>query len=76
VLTFVTSRAGPVRVQIFDIRGRLVRTLHDRTWIPAGYHPVPIDGRTGDGARMPSGIYLYRVESAEGEVTGRLAVVR
>lgn len=76
VLTFVTSRAGPVRVQVFDVRGRLVRTLHDRTWFPAGYHPVPIDGRTADGVRMPSGIYFYRVESAQGAVTGRLAVVR
>lgn len=76
VLTFVTSRAGPVRIRIFDLRGRLVRTLQDPGWSSAGYHAAAIDGRTSDGSRMPSGIYFYRVESAQGEVIGRLAVVR
>ncbi|MFN8178892.1 MAG: YCF48-related protein [bacterium] len=60
---------------VHDVTGRLVRTLIDGPQSP-GAHVVTWDGRDASGARVPSGIYFYRL-SWNGETrTGRTAVVR
>ena len=76
VLTFVTSSAGPVRVRLFDLRGRLVRSLLDDPFAPAGYHDVRVDGRDASGTRLASGLYFYRIESAEGRTVGKFSVLK
>ncbi len=38
VLRFKTTRLGPARMRVFDVRGRLVRTLLDVPMLPAGVH--------------------------------------
>ncbi|HSQ59354.1 MAG TPA: PKD domain-containing protein [Acidobacteriota bacterium] len=75
VMTFKVERQGRVRVRLFDLAGRLVRTLLDGAVSGAGYHDVPVDGRGDDGARLGSGVYFYRIESDEGVATGRIAIV-
>ena len=75
ILTFMTRRAGPVTVQVFDLRGRLVGTLMESTPMPAGYHDIWIP-RTATGKSLPSGVYFFRVRSSEGTVTGRFTVMR
>ncbi len=53
---------SPVRLVVFDVRGRAVRTLigGDDT-IEPGRHRVVWDGRDDGGAAVPSGIYLYQL---------------
>ena len=63
-VTFATSRAGFVRVHVFDVQGRMVRVLMDEATAPAGYHDVKIDGRDGDGNQLASGIYYVRIRTA------------
>ncbi len=68
-----TTKAGPLRVQIFDISGRLVRTvLNDRS-AGTGKHSIRIPGRSG---ALPSGIYLYRVEAVERTVIGKIVILK
>ncbi len=75
-LTFSTTRAGWARVSVFDLHGRLVRRLLDQRGVSPGYHDVRIDGWSERGSRLPSGVYFYRVETAEGSLTGRFAIAR
>lgn len=75
-LTLFQPRSGPLRVQVFDSAGRLVRTLADRTTAEAGFMDLPLDGRGQNGGRLPSGIYFYKVMTAEGEATGRIVILR
>lgn len=70
-LGFTLARSGPVRVQIFDLAGRLVRTLVDRE-LPAGAAAVAWDARDDAGARAPAGLYLVRVRALDVEKTLRL----
>jgi hypothetical protein len=53
---------GPVRLQVFDLAGRLVVTLADRPE-HAGWHVVAWNGRDARGVRVPSGVYVARLES-------------
>jgi hypothetical protein len=53
---------APVRVQleIFDVSGRLVRTLL-REPVAAGEHTITWDGRNGTGRPAGSGVYFVRL---------------
>jgi len=69
-------REGRVTVEIFDVRGRLVRTLHEGT-LPAGDHVMTWDGRTEDGRTAPSGTYLARARNDRGpSLTRRMMLVK
>lgn len=75
-LTFTTSRPGPVRVELFDISGRRVRTLHEDPALAAGTHEVRLDGRGSRGEPLPSGIYFVRVISTEGTFERRVVLLK
>lgn len=53
--------AGPVRLSVFDVAGRLVRTLVDESLTP-GNHEAAWDGRDASGRETGSGSYLARLE--------------
>lgn len=75
-LSFQLARAEPsVRLSIFDVAGRRVRTLYDG---PAGVGEINAewDGVDDEGARVPSGTYLYRLETASESQTKKLSLVR
>jgi len=75
-LTFSLSSPGPVGVKMFDLHGRLVRTLMEAPLLPAGAHALTIDGRGDRGHPLASGVYFYRVETTGGFVRGRIAILR
>ena len=62
-LTFLTTKPGAVRVQMFDPQGRLVKTIADGTTVQAGYHDFTIDGRSATGSKLASGVYFVKVWS-------------
>jgi len=50
-------------VKLFDVHGRLLRTLLDQPWAEAGYHDVTIDGLDSRGGRLASGVYYVMIRS-------------
>ncbi len=60
---FALERAGAVRVRVFDVAGRRVRTLLDAVSSPAGEGAVTWDGRDDGGRDVPDGVYLVRFET-------------
>jgi hypothetical protein len=65
----------PVNVAVFDVTGRLVKTLLDGEAPPGRTH-LTWDGRRTDGTGMPSGIYLARLTSSQGRRVVRVSLVR
>jgi hypothetical protein len=55
---------APVRLQIYDVTGRLVRTLVDGP-VAAGEHTVAFDGRNAAGSSAASGVYFLHMETPE-----------
>jgi hypothetical protein len=74
-IRFATKRPGAARVRVYDVRGRLVRTLLDTPLLPSGDHETAWDRRDAAGAPLRRGVYFYRVETSEGTQTGRVAIV-
>ena len=70
VIPFTLASPGRVEIRVFDVAGRLVRTLVDAA-LPAGDHVARWNGDTNHGARAASGVYFYRIVYAGGEVSSR-----
>jgi flagellar hook assembly protein FlgD len=75
-LSFETGKAGALRVRLYDLHGRLVRTLVNEANAAAGSHEYRIDGRADDGTRLPSGTYFFRIEAAGERSGGQLTLLK
>jgi len=72
---FGLAGADRVRIRMYDVTGRRVRTLADRSF-PAGEHELAWDGADDDGGAVARGVYFARVEYAKsGEAISRRIVV-
>ena len=69
-ITYDLSQPGRVRLRIYDVQGRLVQTLIDGAQ-PAGQHTLRFDA-----SHLPSGTYLYRLETAGQVQTRKMALIR
>ncbi len=69
------AHAVPVQLDILDVRGRLVRRLVDGARAP-GVYRATWDGRNTRGVAMPSGIYVYRVQTPAATLAHKLALLR
>ena len=64
-----------VSLRLFDVRGRIVRTLVDAP-VAAGFHAVPWTGTDDRGAAVPSGVYVARLLGPGIDARTRLVLVR
>ena len=72
---YVLPAADHARLRLYDLRGRLVRTLLDGAR-PAGPGAVRWDGRDEDGRPAATGSYVARLESGGHRAVTRLLLVR
>jgi len=74
-IRFGLPEAGYVKVEVFDVQGRLVSGLgmgrHGDLPLQAGYHEV-----TFDGSKLASGVYIYRISAGEFSKCGKMILVR
>ena len=74
-IRFELPVAGPVRLSIYDVAGRLVRTLVDDS-LPQGSHEAVWDGRDATGREVGSGSYLARLEFGGKVETVRMGLIK
>jgi len=76
VVSFVTSKPGLVKVDLFDGLGRHVRQVLRDPNAPAGPQDVVIDGRDKSGRKLASGVYYFKFTSPDGVFSGRAVILR
>ena len=75
-IEFALAHAGPTRLEVFDLNGRLVRTLVNEN-LGSGRHTATWQGRDRLGRAVASGAYLYRLTAPDGTVqSGRMVMVK
>jgi hypothetical protein len=72
---FSTSGDCRVRLAVYDVSGRLVKTLVDAT-LDAGSHTVLWDGRNAAGERISRGVYFCRMEAESFMSTEKLVLLK
>jgi hypothetical protein len=74
-IRFALPAGAVVSLRIYDVAGRLVRTLvHGR--VEAGTHQRVWDGRDDRGALSQAGVYFYRLDSGRDSRSKRLVFLR
>ena len=69
-IPFAIQSAGHVLLEVFDLRGGRVGVLVDHQ-LNAGHHAVRFDA-----ARLPSGVYLYRLETGNYSESKRMLLLK
>ncbi len=74
-IRFNVPRDMEISLRVYDVGGRLVRTLLDGPE-PAGPRTVHWDGRADDGQAAAPGVYFYRLENGEKAITRKSVRLR
>jgi len=74
-IAYSLAQEARVRLAVFDVQGRSMRTLAD-TRQPPGRHVVVWDGSDDLGARVSPGVYLYCLRAGSYTSVKKLVVVR
>ncbi len=69
------DKSGDFSLNIYDLRGHLVRSLH-RGQIEAGSYSVVWDGKNQFGQPVVSGIYLLHLKSAQTTMLHKITLIR
>lgn len=69
-IRFAVPEAGNVRLSVYDLLGREVAVLVDGM-IESGWHDVRFDA-----SKLPSGAYLYRLETSQGAASRMLTLLK
>jgi len=72
---FALPRQTHVRLRVYDVAGRLVRTLVDGQ-VAAGEGVKIWDGRDDAGTPSADGVYFYRLETGTGALTRKMILLR
>jgi hypothetical protein len=59
-IKFILSETRRVKIQIFDINGKIIKTLFDAKCSP-GEYSYKWDGKDNKNSIVPSGIYFYKI---------------
>lgn len=74
-IKYALPQNAEVRLVIYNIFGRVVRTLLDEAK-EAGYYTVTWDGRDDAGLQVASGIYFYRITAGHFAETKRMILLK
>lgn len=69
-ITFEIAKTQRIRLSVVDVMGREVAVLTDGT-VPVGSHTVSFDA-----ASLASGLYIYRLDSAQGSTARTMTVLK
>jgi len=74
-ISFEIKKSGPVSLQIYDIKGVLIKTLVNSN-IRSGAHRITWDGTNENTQPVSSGVYFARLTQGEKSVSKRMVLLK
>jgi hypothetical protein len=75
-ISFTLPVECAVRLEVYDVSGRLVARLIDGARQSAGAHDVEWNGRDAAGRGVASGIYVYRLVAGKEVISRKMVMLR
>ncbi len=74
-ISYTIEQPGEVAVSIFNLNGQMIRTYNvgEKS---AGTHSVKWNGELLNGNQAPSGIYFFRIQSGQEEITKSMLLLK
>ena len=76
VIRYELGKPAVVDLGVYDVTGRLVRSLTSSEPLGAGPHSATWDGRTDSGEEAASGLYLYRIDAGDLREVRKMMLIR
>ncbi len=74
-ISFSLKESGPVAINIYNILGQKVKTLHSGD-TPAGRHNLTWNGKDDSNKDVASGVYFYKMQSREYTNTRKMILMK
>ena len=74
-IKYSVAKAGKVNLSIYNAKGQLVRTLINSTMEP-GFRSIVWKGENNNGSKVSSGVYFYRLQTAEKVMTKKMLLMK
>ncbi len=74
-ITFSTTAKGPVRLEVFNLRGQKVRSLASG-YLAKGNHNLVWNGTDDFGKALASGVYHLRLQAGEARQTRKITIIK
>ncbi len=74
-IPYQVARSGVVKLGVYDVSGRLVRSLASAVHQP-GYYQVIWPGVDDQGRKAPAGVYFVRLETGDYTATEKVILVK
>ncbi|MCC7429445.1 VCBS repeat-containing protein [bacterium] len=75
-IEFSLPKAGSVKITVFDVLGREVKTLLSQKEVKAGGHFVVWNGKNTQNEQVASGVYFYRLEAGDFTETKKMVLLK
>ncbi|NOG46617.1 MAG: T9SS type A sorting domain-containing protein [Calditrichaeota bacterium] len=76
-INFSLAKSGPVSLKIYDITGKLVKTVYNNHKLKAGVlHKAVWDGKNNFGNQVSSGTFYYRLKAGEKISVKKMVLLR
>ena len=75
-IKFSIPKEEKVRLEIYDMRGRLVNSLIDSDMMTAGTYEATWNGKNNLGEKVSSGVYLARLTTGSFMKTTKMNLVK
>jgi hypothetical protein len=69
-ISFSITKEGPVSLRVYDLVGREVATLVNQNRKPGEYT------EQFNGSQLASGVYAYVLQTSEGQLVGRMMLLK
>ncbi len=73
-ISFSLPKAEKVNLNIYNLKGQLVKTLYQDNQCSAGVNSVVWNGKDNKGNSVSSGIYFYRLNCGKEQLTKKMVL--
>ena len=74
-IEYTLVKPDKVSLQIYDIQGRLIKTLVNSKWQNGNYR-VRWESKDDHGRQSPAGVYLVRLITSNNSITRKIAKLK
>ncbi|NLI16502.1 MAG: T9SS type A sorting domain-containing protein [candidate division Zixibacteria bacterium] len=75
VISFILPKDEQVKLAVYDINGRIVKTLVDG-WVEKGGHSYRWEATLADGSPAAAGTYIYRLDAGGRKFAGKMTYLK
>ncbi len=76
MIKFMSDNSGYATVKIYNIQGKLIKTIFNNSTIPKKLYSVEWDGKNEQGKTVANGVYFYKLTTDSNKFTKKMLLLK